>query len=464
MVTSTRDHALVLGAGMAGLLAARVLAEAYDRVTIVDRDEIPDRAAQRRGVPQGRHAHALLARGRQALEELFPGLTADLIADGAPTGDGLGDVRLHFGGHRLRRTHTGLTVISVSRPFLEQHVRQRVRVLPGVEFAPPSDIVGLAATPDARGIAGAKILRRADGSAEETIEADLVIDATGRGSRTPVWLAALGYERPTEDRITIDLGYTTRRYRLPPDALDGDLATLQGPIPSCPRGGVLARLEGGEWLVTLFGMNGDHPPTHPDGFVEFARSLPFADIHETIRDAEPIDDPVAYRFPTGRLRHYERLTRFPEGLIVLGDGVCSFNPVYGQGMSVAALEALIVRDHMKRRRPSRTRHLRARLAGAIRAPWSMAIASDLAIPGVEGRRGPTVNAANGYLRKVLAVAADDATVSSAFVRVSGLVDPPIALLRPRLAVRVLRHRSSLDAARAREPLGQSHDTLPEHTR
>jgi 2-polyprenyl-6-methoxyphenol hydroxylase-like FAD-dependent oxidoreductase len=462
MTTPSRDHALVLGAGMAGLLAARVLAEAYDRVTIADRDQLPDHPAQRRGVPQGRHAHALLARGREALEELFPGLTADLVAHGAPSGDVLGDARLHFGGHPLRRTHTGLTVISVSRPFLEQHVRERVRALPGVTFGPPSDIVGLAAAPDAHRIVGAKILRRADGSAEETIDADLVVDATGRGSRTALWLAALGYERPPEDRVSIDLGYTSRRYRLGPDTFGGDLGTLHGPTPTCPRGGVLARLEGGEWLLTLFGLNGDHPPTQPDGFVEFARSMPFADIYQAIRNAEPVDDPVAYRFPTSRRRRYERLTRFPEGLIVLGDGVCSFNPVYGQGITVAAIEALIVRDHMKRRRPPRTGHLRACLAAVIRTPWNMAVAGDLAIPGVQGQRTLAVRAANSYLSRVLAAAADDTTVGNAFVRVSGLVDPPIALLRPGVALRVLRHRP---AAPAPDLLGQRlHGTRQEHSR
>jgi hypothetical protein len=229
---------------------------------------------------------------------------------------------------------------------------------------------------------------------------------------------------------------------------------------------VLARLEGGEWLLTLFGMKGDHPPAQPDGFVEFARSLPFADIYEAIRHAEPVDNPVAYRFPTSRRRHYERLTRFPEGLIVLGDGVCSFNPIYGQGMTVAAIEALIVRDHLQRRRPARTGHLRARLAGAIRTPWNMAIAGDLAIPGVQGQRTPTVRAANCYLSRVLSAAVDDSTVGNAFVRVSGLVDPPIALLRPRVVLRVLRHRPSPGAAApAPDLLGQPlHDTQPECSR
>jgi 2-polyprenyl-6-methoxyphenol hydroxylase-like FAD-dependent oxidoreductase len=443
MTTPQRDHALVLGAGMAGLLAARVVAEAYDRVTIVDRDELPDHPEQRRGVPQGPHAHALLARGRKALEDLFPGMTAELIAHGAPTGDVLGDVRQQFGGRRLRRTHTGLIVISVSRPFLEHHVRQRVRALSAVRFAPASDIVGLSVTPIADRITGAKILRRADGSAAETIDADLVIDATGRGSRAPAWLAAVGYERPPEDRIPVDLGYTTCRFRLSPDALDGDLATLHGPTPSHPRGGVLASLEGGEWLLTLFGLKGHHPPTQPGGLVEFAKSLPFADIYDAIRDAEPVDHPVSYRFPASRRRRFERLTRFPTGLVVLGDGICSFNPIYGQGMTVAAMEALIMRDHIKRRRPIGARRLRARLAGAIRTPWNMTVAGDLAFPGVQGRRTPVIRAANGYLGRVLAAAAEDATVGAAFVRVSGLVDPPITLLRPRVAVRALLPRPDL---------------------
>ncbi|HEY6596018.1 MAG TPA: FAD-binding monooxygenase [Asanoa sp.] len=438
MTSPTREHALVLGAGIAGLLAARAVAEAYDRVTVVDRDDLPDRPTPRRGVPQGPHAHALLARGRQALEELFPGLTADLVADGAPAGDVLGDVRMHFDGHRLRRTHSGLTVVSVSRALLEHHVRRRVRALPGVTFAPPSDIVGLSATPDARRIAGARILRRADGSAEEILDADVVIDATGRGSRTPRWLAALGYGRTPEDRTPIDLGYATCRYRLPPDALGGDLATLYGPGPSHPRGGVLARLEGGEWLLTLSGLTDDRPPARIDAFAEFARSLP--DVDAAIRGREPIDDPLIYRFPTSRRRRYERLTRFPEGLIVLGDGVCSFNPVYGQGMTIAALQALVLRDHLRRRPRSGTGHLRASLARTTRTAWSMAVAADLALPGVPGERAAAVRAAAAYLDQVLSAGAHDTAVATAAVRVFGLVDPPTALLRPRVAARVLRHR------------------------
>src|SRR5829696_3089032 len=254
MNTQIGDRAVVLGAGMAGLLAARVLADSYGQVTMVDRDQLPDTPMHRRGVPHGRHLHALAACGQQALEELFPGLTAELVAHGAPTGDVLANGRFYFSGHRLRHS---------------------------------CDVLGLAATPDGRRVTGARVLRRADGSAEELLGADLVVDATGRGSRTPIWLQALGYAPPDEEQVRIGLGYATRIYRLPPDALDGDLGVLQAATPQHPRTGALLLLEGERWMLTLAGILGDHPPTDPDGFLDFARSLQFPDIYQTIRDAKP---------------------------------------------------------------------------------------------------------------------------------------------------------------------------------
>jgi len=176
---------------MAGLVAARALADAYAQVVVVDRDELPETAMHRRGVPHGRHAHALLARGQQALEELFPGLTAELIAQGVPAGDLLANGRWYVSGHRLRQENIGLVSLSVSRPLLEGYVRARVRALPNVAFLDSCDILGLTATPDGRRVTGARV-RRADGSAGEVLGADLVVDATGRGSRTPIWLEALG--------------------------------------------------------------------------------------------------------------------------------------------------------------------------------------------------------------------------------------------------------------------------------
>jgi 2-polyprenyl-6-methoxyphenol hydroxylase-like FAD-dependent oxidoreductase len=432
------DRAVVLGASMAGLLAARVLTDAYGQVTVIDRDQLPETPMHRRGVPHGRHLHALAARGQQTLEELFPGLTAELVAHGAPTGDVLANGRFYFSGHRLRQARSGLVLLCASRPLLESHVRARVRAIPNLRLRDSCDILGLAATPDGRRVTGARVLRQADGSAEEMLDADLVVDATGRGSRTPIWLQALGYAPPDEEQVRIGLGYATRIYRLPPDALDGDLGVLQAATPTHPRTGALLLLEGDRWMLTLAGILGDHPPTDPDGFLDFARSLQFPDIYQTIRDAEPLDDPVPFRFPASVRHRYEKLDRFPDGLLVLGDAVASFNPIYGQGMSVAALEALSLRRHLERGMEPQPRRFLGDLARVVDVPWDMAAGGDLVFPGVPGRRTLKTRLINAYLTRLHAAAAHDAHLATAFLRVAGLVAPPQSLLRPRMALRVLR--------------------------
>ena len=432
------DRAVVLGASMAGLLAARVLTDSYGQVTVIDRDELPEAPVHRRGVPHGRHLHALAARGQQALEELFPGLTAELIARGTPSGDLLANGRLYFSGHRLRQAPTGLVLLCASRPFLEGHVRARVRALPNLRFLDRCDVVGLATTTEGRRVTGVRVLRRADGSAEEVLGADLVVDATGRGSRTPVWLDALGYPRPEREQVAIGLGYATRTYRLPPDALDGDLAILNAPTPQHPRLGALLRLEGDRWMLTLGGILGDHPPTDPDGFLAFARTLQFPDICEAIRDAAPLDEPVAFRFPASVRHRYERLGRFPAGLLVLGDAVASFNPIYGQGMSVAALEARTLRRHLAQGIAPPPRRWFRDLARMLDVPWDMSAGGDLVFPRVEGRRTLRIRMLSAYLTRLHAAAAHETDLAGAFLRVAGLVAPPQSLLHPGIAVRVLR--------------------------
>jgi 2-polyprenyl-6-methoxyphenol hydroxylase-like FAD-dependent oxidoreductase len=432
------ERAVVLGASMAGLLAAKVLSDSYGQVTVIDRDELPEASTHRRGVPHGRHIHGLLARGQQALEELFPGLTGELVAHGVPAGDMQADTRLFFSGHRLRQAPAGLVVLCASRPVLEGRVRARVRALPNVRLVDRCDVVGLATTPDRRRVTGARLLRRADGSAEEALGADLVVDATGRGARTPAWLEALGYPRPEREQVRVGLGYASRIYRLPPDALGGDLAVLHAATPRHPRAGALQVLEGDRWMVTLAGILGDHPPTDPVGFLDFARSLRFPDIYQAVRDAEPLDDPVAFRFPASVRHRYEKLDRFPGGLLVMGDAVASFNPIYGQGMSVAALEALALRRHLEHGTAPRPRNWFRELARVVDVPWDIAAGGDLVFPGVQGRRTAKVRLVNAYLARLHAAAAHDADLAGAFLRVAGLVAPPGSLLRPGVAARVLR--------------------------
>ena len=310
------DRAVVLGASMAGLLAARVPTEHYAQVTVIERDELPKTPTHRRGIPHGRHIHALAARGLQILEELFPGLTTELVTGGAALGDMLTDARFYFSGHRMRQAHSGLLLLCASRPFLEQQVRAKVQAHANLQILAGYDVVGLdTASDDGRRVIGVQVLPRADGSAEEHIGADLVVDASGRGSRIPAWLESLGYQRPERDEVRIGLGYATRTYRLAADALDGNLAVLDAATPENPRTGALQRLEGDRWMLTLAGILGDHPPTDPDAFLDFARSLRFPDIYRAVRDADPLDAPVAFRFPASVRHRYERGNRFPAGLI-----------------------------------------------------------------------------------------------------------------------------------------------------
>ncbi len=438
MEKTTRDRAVVLGGSMAGLLAARVLAETYAEVVVVERDELPDTAEHRRGVPQSRHIHGLLARGQQALEELFDGLTAELVELGAAVGDVLQDAQVCFGGHRLQTGRSGLLALQVSRPLLETVLRARVRRLPSVAFMDRCDVAGLTTTPDGRRVTGARVVRRLDGSAEQIVTADLVVDATGRGSRTPAWLEMLGYPRPPVEQVRIGIGYSSRTYRRAPGLLDGSMGILNAATPDHPRGGALAAIEDGRFLVTLYGILGDHPPTDPAGFTEFAATLQFPDISDALRDAEPLDEPVQFRHPASVRHRYERLTTFPEGLLVMGDAMCMFNPIYGQGMSVVALQALALRAHLRKHgRPQPIRFFR-RLGRILDVPWSMATGGDLAFPQVEGRRTVQMRLLNGYLARLFAGAAHDPHLGRAFLRIAGLVDPPQALLAPRVSARVLR--------------------------
>ncbi|MGW6290657.1 FAD-dependent oxidoreductase [Streptomyces sp. NPDC055107] len=433
------ERAVVLGAGMAGLFAARVLSDAYTTVTVVDRDTLTGPMEPRRGAPQGRQVHGLLARGHQIIEELFPGITDEMVTAGASIGDLAGNLRWYVNGVRLRQSRSGLDALTSSRPFLEGHVRARVRALPNVEFLEGRDILRLVATPDRSRITGVQVTRQGGGGAEELLEADLVIDATGRGSRTAAWLVELGYPQVEEERRKIGLGYVTRHYRLRSDPYRGDTAINIMASAALPRGAIAAKVDGDRTVVTAYGILGDHPPTDPEGFHAFIASVSAPDIIDALRDAEPLDDPVGYRFPVSLRRHYERMRRFPAGLLPIGDAVCSLNPSYAQGMTVAALEAVTLRRHLLRgTAPDPLSCLRDLSADAIDRVWDLMIGTDLSFPGVEGERTPMTRISHFYVGLVQRVGTRDPAVADAFLRVIALMEPAESLMRPALLLRVLR--------------------------
>ncbi|HEX3649006.1 MAG TPA: FAD-binding monooxygenase [Pseudonocardiaceae bacterium] len=438
------DRVVVLGGSMGGLLAARVLSEVFTDVLVVDRDALTGVSGYRRGVPHGRHAHGLVAKGHQILERQFPNLTDDLVAAGVVPGDFNGDIRWYVNGQRLAPSTSGLISVPATRPVLEHQVRLRVQRIPNVTFLERHDILGLATTQDGSRVTGARI--QPQGGTEQLVEADLVVDCTGRGSRTPVWLTELGYARPEEQKIKIGLAYTTRHYRLDADPFGDELAFIPAPTPACPRGAFFYRLPGAGNRVelSLTGMLGDHPPTDPAGFTEFARSLPVPEIYESIKDGEPLDEPVSFQFPASAWRHYEGLTEFPERLLVMGDAVCSFNPLYAQGMTVTAMESLVLEQHLRGGIPD-SRAFNRDVARAIKSPWDFSAGADLGYAGVEGRRTPMIRMANAYVARLQQAAVHDPVLTNAFIRAAGLIDPPQALMKPANIIRVLRSRKQAPA-------------------
>jgi 2-polyprenyl-6-methoxyphenol hydroxylase-like FAD-dependent oxidoreductase len=432
-------RAVVLGGSIAGLFAARVLADAYDEVQIVDRDKIVGLREPRKTCPQTYQANGLLARGVHVMEELFPGITQQLIDHGVPKGDLSGSCRWYAQGLRLKQQHGDLITLGVLRPELEWHIRERVQQLPNVVFVEQHDILGVTATADNSRVTGARVQARGE-KTERTIEADLVVDATGRGSRTPVWLEQMGYAKPEEERKKIDLVYVTQHYKLRPgaDPFEGDVAINQIAHPGLPRGNVFFKTDGGKLELTTYGLLGDHPPTDQKGLYEWVRSLGAKDVYETLRYADPVDEPVPFRFPTTLRRHYQKLDRFPEGLLVTGDAITCFNPVYAQGMSVAALCAITMRQHLHSGAvPVPQDYFRDLARDAIDATWEMTNTVDLSFPGVKGERPFKVRFGNKFLKKVQVAATRDGKVTAAYFKAAGLVNRPESLMRPGFILRVL---------------------------
>jgi 2-polyprenyl-6-methoxyphenol hydroxylase-like FAD-dependent oxidoreductase len=430
-------RAVVLGGSMAGLLAARVLADAYADVVVVDRDTLTGVTDARRGVPQGRHAHALLARGSQILDELFPGLTRELAEAGIPQVD-MGEMHWHLEGQRLANFHTGLNAVSVARPNLESHVRARVSGIPNVTFAEETDITGLETTADRSQVTGVRIHDRAPDIGEQVLAADLVVHALGRGERMSAWLSELGYQSPEKDEVKIRLAYTSCEFMLPSRPLENDRSIISLATPMSRHGAFFGRVGGDRHQLSLTSMQCEPPSADIEGVMECAKSLPVPAIYAAIREGKACTEPVTIRFPNSVRHRYEQLTRFPERLLLVGDGVCSFNPVYGQGMTVAALEALVLRRHLRRGQPPRPRPFFRDIAKVIDAPWAIAGGGDLAWPGVEGRRTMSTRMMNAYMGRMMFGMLFDDRITNSFMRVAGLVDHPRTLLYPRTLYRVLK--------------------------
>lgn len=430
-------HAVVIGGSIAGLLAARILCRHFERVTIVDRDVLPEKAIPRRGAPQANHNHVLLLRGRQVMEELFPGLQEAVIRDGGLSLDMASELAWLTPWGWGVRFESPLVMLACSRTLLEWRLRHMLGAFAAVTFQMSRRVGGLIVEGGrARGI-------RTDAG---DVDADLVVDASGRGSRAPHWLEAAGFTRPPETVVNAFLGYASRFYRPAPDASRWWKGMyLQAAPPDHPHVGVILPVEGGLWHVTLGGGDRQYPPSDETGFLQFARNLRASPLYEAIREAEACSPVYVTRSTENRRRLFESV-RMPEGFVVTGDAVCAFNPVYGQGMTTAAIaaqtleasiEATLLQTGVAHGNGLPARFQRA-LAKANSAPWMLAIGEDLRYRSTEGARPDLrTRITQRYMDAIGRLTTSEPAVRLQLLRAFHMIAPPRSLLSPAMLWRVL---------------------------
>lgn len=437
-------HALIIGGSMGGLLAARVLSERFERVTILDRDSFPETPEHRNGVPQSRHAHGILAKGQEIIATLFPGIMQDLREAGATT-EGTLVMVSPKGKLPIYTDEAEADGVWASRVLLEYHVRERLKAFHNVTFISQAEVTDLIAASDNRKIAGVKLRYRDHRAGPEHLYADLVVDVSGRHSNAPKWLEALGYDAPNEEVINSGLGYASRYYKKPenfPAEWAGIL--MNGRPPHNPRAGLILPIENDVWHVTLGGFAGNFPPTDEEGFMAWAKDLPDPSLYEAIRVAEPLTPIRGYRTPTNRLRRFEKLSRRPAGFIVMGDAVCAFNPIYGQGITTRALEVLALQEVLRTSSDATSGRFAQRVqkavAKVVAAPWMVATGEDLRWQGVKldgASAGFGTRLIHRYGDLFLSQALHDEALSATYQRMINMLEPPSALMNPSAVLRVL---------------------------
>ena len=421
--------AIVVGASVAGLLAARALADHVDEVVVLERERLEDAAQPRGHVPQGRHLHLLLSAGLDLLVGWFPGIDDELESLGAVRVDGSHGWVHQSGGYRAQG-YWGRPVLSMTRPLLEQVVRRRVADLPGVDLRDGVLVDRVEAEPGR--VTGVVV-------DSEVLRADLVLDCSGRSSRITHQLAASGILAPPVSRVSIDCGYASGFLPRSADDFDGTFLVCGTSPPESFRTGALLPVEGERWMVTLAGVHGDVPGTGPDEVLAFARSLPTPGLAQLVERLGPLSDVTSYRFPSSQRRHYDKVPAPPAGFVALGDAACSFNPIYGQGMACAAQQAralaAAVADTGVRCDvlPARFNRSAARI---IDAPWAIAVGADFLHPRTTGPKAPGTDLANRYTQRLVRATHRSVPLARTFNRVVNLVDPPTALVRPSVVARV----------------------------
>ena len=439
------DHAVVIGASIAGMCAARVLSDFYDRVTVFERDELPSGPANRAAVPQGRHVHLLMARGAAELESHFPGVLDDMVAAGVPILANRPDC-IHFGaaGHVLGTTHRlrdEFTAYVPSRPQLEWQIRRKATAIANVDVVRAS--VAQPSFDAAR--------QRVTGVTLDTgdaVPADLVVDAAGRGARLPIWLQQWGFDRPPENSVDVGIGYATHQLRIP-DGLITEKVVIAGASREQPRGLGMLYYEDGTWALTTFGVAKVEPPQDFSEMCALADEVLPPHIAAAIRQGQPIGDVAFHKYPTSRWRRYHKLERFPSGILPFGDAVASFNPTFGQGMTMSILQAGHLRRALESPGTDLAREFNTATAKSTFPVWTMTAIGDLVLHRASGPRPWWYGPVGGLFDQLLGAAETDPVLAEWFLRRFSLLDSLYMVPSTRLVGRTIGHNMRLWLAERR---------------
>lgn len=451
MTPAKLNHAIVIGGSITGLLTSRILLNHFEQVTLIERDIYPAKPEFRRGVFQGRQLHQLMVRANIILESLFPGIEKELLNLGAVKIDWPQDVLICYGSQLVPRFSFNLHTLFLSRPLLDWAIKSRLKTFKGFHIIEGHQVTELLYDPLQKQVNGVSLCRSHNRKNEDSpssvnsLLAELVVDTTGRATQAHKWLASCGYELPKKTVVDASIGYASRFYRPSPDFKYDWKAVQMYPRPPYLRGGGIYPVEENLWHVGLIGINGDYPPTDEIGFLEFSKTLPGLEIYEAIKFAEPVSKIYSYRQTKNRLYHYEKLSQMPNGFITLGDAVCALNPVYGQGITVAALSALTLDDLLQAEKYKKNKlagfsiQFQKSLAKVIATPWLLATLEDFNwsdTKGIKPQPWFIYILIQRYMSKLLQKAAKQPEMCQSFAEVMHMLKPISSLFTPQMFLHI----------------------------
>ncbi|MGH3640494.1 MAG: FAD-dependent oxidoreductase [Mycobacterium sp.] len=435
-------NAIVVGASIAGMSAARVLSDHFDGVTVFERDDLPDLPANRTAVPQGKHVHLLMARGAAEFEGLFPGILDDMVSHGVPILENRPDC-ISFGaaGHLLgtqTTLHDEFTAYVPSRSHLEWQIRRRALAIPNVELV-RRGIAEPQYEPAEERVTGV-LLETGDEST--AVEADLVVDATGRGTRLPTWLEKWGFGRPAEDTVDVGIGYATHQVHIP-DGLIMEKVVVAGASREKPLGLGMLLYEDGNWGVTTFGTGRVQPPQNFAEICDLADQVLPIHVSTALRAGAPLGEMAFHEYPTSRWRRYDKMDRFPTGIVPFGDAVVSFNPTFGQGMTMTSIQAGNLRRVLESGDPDIAGRLSRATVKTTWPVWTMTAIGDLALHNATGDAPWWFKPVGGLFDQLLGAAETDPVLAEWFLRRFSLLDSLYMIPSARLVGRTIRHNMGL---------------------